>query len=130
MDSPIFIIYVLFTHVRQMRKIIHFRNTETRTLTQRKLQIWLTNITNQFLSFCYRQIVIYTWFGLLMDYPMFTVECFMHNMHADPSYPMYTYCDTKTFPETNKCYLSFFFISYGHCYWESKKSYLCLFSFQ
>ena len=81
-----------------------FHTTQKHAFWQRN-----TNMGNKYyptLILCYHQIVIYTWFGLLMDYS-FTVERFMHNMHGDTSYPMYTYCDRSFRKQINVIYHCF-----------------------
>ena len=80
----------------------------TNTRFDVQIQIWITNNIHKNSSIVIVKLLYIHDLVFLIDYS-FTVERFVHNLHEDTSYPMYTYCD-RSFRKNYECiYLSFFF---------------------
>ena len=78
----------------------------TNTRFDVQIQIWITNNIQKNSSIVIVKLLYIHDLVFLIDYS-FTVERFVHNLHEDTSYPMYTYCD-RSFRKNYECiYLSF-----------------------
>ena len=79
----------------------------TNTRFDVQIQIWITNNIQKNSSIVIVKLLYIHDLVFLIDYS-FTVERFVHNLHEDTSYPMYTYCD-RSFRINYECiYLSSF----------------------